>query len=151
ETVSATPGSTVAVPGDSTMIACPSNDELLRFLDGELVAEEDARIVAHVEDCGSCQEQLECLTAACGSSGRAGPIDTVRTGGEPTTDLPGRELVDPADGASTSPSEVEPSESTDQRDTGCGTARVDDLDEPAIAGLAAEPVDDDSTVEPESG
>ena len=44
------------------MNACPDEDELLHFLDGELGAQDDARIVVHVEDCAGCQERLERLT-----------------------------------------------------------------------------------------
>jgi anti-sigma factor RsiW len=40
------------------MNACPGEDDLLRFLEGELDAQDDARIVVHVEDCADCQERL---------------------------------------------------------------------------------------------
>ena len=33
------------------MNACPNDGVLLQFLDGELNAEDDARVLAHVEDC----------------------------------------------------------------------------------------------------
>ena len=43
--------------------ACPGEDTLLRFLEGKLEVNDDARIVAHVEDCDACQGCLERLTA----------------------------------------------------------------------------------------
>jgi len=40
------------------MNACPTETHLLRFVDGELDAGDDAPIVAHIEDCLTCQERL---------------------------------------------------------------------------------------------
>ena len=44
------------------MKTCPDDGKLLRFLDGEMCGQDDARIVMHVEDCAGCQERLERLT-----------------------------------------------------------------------------------------
>ena len=43
------------------MTSCPSDDQLLSLLDEQLDQANEARIVAHVEDCSSCQERLEQL------------------------------------------------------------------------------------------
>src|SRR4051794_23682318 len=75
-------------PGRPIMNACPSDNEFLRFLDGQLDAEADARVVAHVQDCADCQEGLERLTRGCPSAGESQPIATVRSDPEATADLP---------------------------------------------------------------
>ncbi len=46
------------------MRICLEDADLLRFLAGEMDAEDDARIVLHVEHCDHCQERLERLTFA---------------------------------------------------------------------------------------
>src|SRR5262245_50602490 len=75
------------------MNACPDADALLSLLEGELDAVEDARIVAHVEDCGGCQDRLEGLTRsqiwACEQSTLAPTIDE-RSPGARTTAFWGR-------------------------------------------------------------
>jgi tetratricopeptide (TPR) repeat protein len=48
---------------------CPDEGILLRFLEGELDSEDDARIVAHVEDCRECHARLERLTAGRSAAG----------------------------------------------------------------------------------
>jgi anti-sigma factor RsiW len=63
------------------MNACPGDDELLRYLDGELDAEAGARVVAHVEDCPGCQERLERLTLGRPTATRGDPIYTGRGAG----------------------------------------------------------------------
>jgi tetratricopeptide (TPR) repeat protein/tRNA A-37 threonylcarbamoyl transferase component Bud32 len=80
--------------GIPIMSACPRDDELLRFLDGELRAEDDARIVAHIEDCVMCQASLERLTRGSPALGARQPIDTVQTDPEGTTDLVRTEVID---------------------------------------------------------
>ncbi len=77
------------------MTACPGDGDLLLFLDGELNAEDDARIVAHVEDCVSCQERLERLTEGPPALEGGKPIETVETDSEETTDLAGTEVIAP--------------------------------------------------------
>ena len=44
------------------MNACPNDGVLLQFLDGKLDADNDARVLAHVEDCAGCQQHLEQMT-----------------------------------------------------------------------------------------
>jgi hypothetical protein len=77
------------------MSDCPSDSELLRWLDGEVEATVDGRLVAHIEGCAACQERLECLTAGArveGDGDLAGYlIGTVRTDREATADLPATE------------------------------------------------------------
>jgi tetratricopeptide (TPR) repeat protein len=60
---------------------------LLRFLDGELDAIADASVLAHVQDCAGCQEQLERLTEGHVTAEGQQAIDTVRTDREPMADL----------------------------------------------------------------
>ena len=55
-------------PRSPIMNACPDEDELLRFLNGEPCVQDAPRIVAHVEHCAACQERLERLT--CGPPAR---------------------------------------------------------------------------------
>jgi hypothetical protein len=56
------------------MNACPSEDELLRLLDEDLNVDDDARLVAHVESCAACYQQLERLTSGCPRPGEGRPI-----------------------------------------------------------------------------
>ena len=44
------------------MNACPNDSVLLQFLDGELNAEDDVKVLAHLEYCAGYQEHLERLT-----------------------------------------------------------------------------------------
>jgi eukaryotic-like serine/threonine-protein kinase len=86
------------------MNACPNDDDLLQFLDGELKADDEARVLAHVEDCGSCQAHLERLTEGRPVAGEKTPIATVQTDPDPTVDLRpteivGRDVGDPENGA----------------------------------------------------
>jgi len=80
------------------MNACPSEDQLRRFLDGELLAEDDAQIVAHVEDCAQCHALLEQLTPVSPALRGGRAVETVRTGEPATTDLPGTAVIARADG-----------------------------------------------------
>ena len=77
------------------MNACLDDSDLLHFLDGELNAKADARIVAHIEGCVTCQERLERLTRGSPVLGGEDPIETVKTDSEETTDLPGTEDIAP--------------------------------------------------------
>jgi eukaryotic-like serine/threonine-protein kinase len=76
------------------MNACPNDGVLLQFLDGELNAGDDARVLAHVEDCVSCQEQLERMTAGRPAPGDEPPVETVQTDPDPTVDLARTEIVE---------------------------------------------------------
>ena len=82
-----------APPGTSIMSACPVDSDLLRFLDGELAADADARIVAHIEDCVACQASLERLTGGTGALGSGEPIETVEGSSEARKDLDGTEVI----------------------------------------------------------
>src|SRR5438270_833794 len=62
------------------MHLCLGEERLLQYLEGELGAEDDARIVAHVEDCPGCQERLERLTRGLVPLDVATGIDTERIG-----------------------------------------------------------------------
>jgi eukaryotic-like serine/threonine-protein kinase len=48
----------------TVLTACPCDDKLTDLLDNALSAQERDAIAWHVEDCPSCQEQLECLTGS---------------------------------------------------------------------------------------
>jgi hypothetical protein len=61
------------------MNACPNDGVLLQFLDGKLNAEDEAMILAHLEDCPGCQEHLERLTGDRPLSGEGSPVETVQT------------------------------------------------------------------------
>jgi len=61
------------------MNACPSEGDLLLFLDGELNADEDARIVAHVEHCIDCPEWRERLTKGYPAPAEGAPVKMART------------------------------------------------------------------------
>ena len=76
------------------MNACPNDDVLLQFLDGELNADDDARVMAHVEDCVGCQEHLERLTEGRPAAGEGPPIETVQTDPDSTVDLLLTEIVE---------------------------------------------------------
>jgi tetratricopeptide (TPR) repeat protein len=77
------------------MNACPGDDELLRFLDGELGAQDDARIVVHVEECTGCQDLLERLTRARLVQFEASTLETMPTDRGPDADQAGTELEAP--------------------------------------------------------
>jgi hypothetical protein len=85
------PDELVSPPGDNAMHACLGDQEFLRFLDGELDAEADARVVGHVEDCADCQAHLERLTRGISTGDERDPIETVRTDAVATVDLPATE------------------------------------------------------------
>ena len=100
------------------MNACPKDGVLLQFLDGELNAEDDARILAHLEDCIGCQEHLERLTGGRPAPGEGPPIETVRTDAEETADLPGTEIVAHDESAHESPGDSGQFPSTDAGEPG---------------------------------
>ncbi len=75
------------------MFACPCNDQLLKFLDGELSVVVDAGIVAHTEVCVACQERLERLTGAAQEFGTGEPIETVQSARDGMKDLAGTEVI----------------------------------------------------------
>ncbi len=66
---------------------CCGTSELRRYLDGDLDAAED-RLLAHVELCTACQDQLERLTAGCPVLGEAAVFDTMRCDAGASTDRP---------------------------------------------------------------
>ena len=76
------------------MNACPNDGVLLQFLDGELNADDDAKVLAHVEDCVGCQEHLERLTAGRPAQAEGPPIETVQTDPDSTVDLLPTEIVE---------------------------------------------------------
>ncbi len=92
------------------MNACRGDDELLQFLDGELNAEADARIAAHIEDCVICQATLERLTRGSPARVPGQPIETVQTDSQATTDLTGTEILDPNDESDGDSFESEPTD-----------------------------------------
>jgi hypothetical protein len=74
------------------MNACPTDTVLLRFLDGEFDAEDDARVLARVEDWIVFQDNLERLTNGRSAAGDGLPNESLRTEPEETPDLPGTEV-----------------------------------------------------------
>jgi hypothetical protein len=46
-----------------TQTACPSQDQLLAYVKGELSAEERHEVELHLQDCEMCSEAVEGLTA----------------------------------------------------------------------------------------
>ena len=90
---------------------CPNEDELRRFLEGELGGQDDARIVVHVEDCVGCQERLERSTR-----GRPAPFEGA------TPDTPYTDRSRNADGAGT---ELEGSRIGPATTTGCRSTELD--------------------------
>jgi eukaryotic-like serine/threonine-protein kinase len=75
------------------MNACPNGSVLLQFLDGDLKAEDDARILAHLEDCAHCQEHLERLTDGRLLPGDGPSIETVPIDTDSTVDLLPTDIV----------------------------------------------------------
>ena len=75
------------------MNACPNDGVLLQFLDGKLKADDDARVLAHVEYCNGCQQHLERLTAGRPKVEEQPPIETAQTEGGATVDLQPTEFV----------------------------------------------------------
>ena len=75
------------------MNACPNDGVLLQFLDGKLRADDDARVLAHVEFCKGCQQHLERLTAGRPKVDEPPPIETAQTDGGATVDLQSTEFV----------------------------------------------------------
>jgi tRNA A-37 threonylcarbamoyl transferase component Bud32 len=47
---------------EQAMSACPDSEHLMQFLNGKLDRDDEALLVAHVETCRRCQDQLEHLT-----------------------------------------------------------------------------------------
>jgi eukaryotic-like serine/threonine-protein kinase len=84
----------LAVPlGNPIMNACPKDGILLQFLDGKLNADDDAWVLAHVEDCAGCQEHLERMTAGRPVAEERPPIETAQTDVGATVDLQSTEVV----------------------------------------------------------
>ena len=75
------------------MNACPNDSVLLQFLDGKLNADDDARVLAHVEECKTCQQHLERMTEGKPVAGERPPIETAQTDGSATVDLQPTEVV----------------------------------------------------------
>lgn len=107
------------------MNACPNDGFLLQFLDGELNAGDDARVLAHVEDCVPCQDRLERLTAGRPATGDEPPIETVQTDSDPTADLLPTEIVERDVGHSGTSGEVRERESTGTWEKSSGVNEVD--------------------------
>jgi tetratricopeptide (TPR) repeat protein len=76
------------------MNACPTDGVLLQFLEGELSAEDEARLLAHLEDCIGCQEHLERLTRGRPLPEAGTPADTARTNDDTAADLPSTAIVE---------------------------------------------------------
>ena len=106
--------------GVHIMNACPSDDRLLRFLDGELQAVEDAGIVAHVEDCVPCQGRLERLTRGSPAAGEGRSVGTVETDNDPSVALVSTEIIDDTDGVESFPGEPCDSDRTDSEEPDAG-------------------------------
>jgi serine/threonine protein kinase/tetratricopeptide (TPR) repeat protein len=70
------------------MSDCPEECELLRFLDGELDATDDSRVLAHIEGCTACHERLERLTEAGTALGEVALIETARTDLDAAANMP---------------------------------------------------------------
>ena len=58
------------------MNPCPSHEQLSQYLAGELAADADQALGAHLETCASCQRRLEVLTDVR----TAGPRTGLRAG-----------------------------------------------------------------------
>ncbi len=43
------------------MSACPNPDQLMRLLNGQLIQDDEAELVAHTETCKACQDRLEAI------------------------------------------------------------------------------------------
>src|SRR5262245_5293002 len=84
------------------MNACPGEDDLLRFLEGELDATDDAQIVVHVEGCAGCQGRLERLTRGTPAPGDVSKVETDDHGDGRDGDPAGTEVGGP--GAAPGPS-----------------------------------------------
>ncbi|MFI5454652.1 MAG: protein kinase [Isosphaerales bacterium] len=133
------------------MNACPNDSVLLQFLDGDLNAEDDARILAHLEDCVVCQEHLERLTGGRPLAGEGPLIETVRTDPDSTAGRPGTEVVARDESAHESPGDSGRSPSTDPSEPG---SRVDEVRGPESSrGFASAPESSQggSTEEPDAG
>jgi len=133
------------------MNACPNDSVLLQFLDGELNAEDDARVLAHVEECVVCQEHLERLTEDRSAPGEGPPIETVRTEDEETTDLPGTEVVAGDESAHESPGDPGQSPSTDPGEPGSIAGEVRGPESARDLASAPESSQAGSTEEPDAG
>jgi len=106
------------------MNACPNDSVLLQFLDGELNADDDAQVLAHVEDCVGCQEHLERLTEGRPAAGEGPPIETVRTDPDSTVDLRPTEVVEREVGDPETGGDSGQPEPSDAWEHGSGAAEV---------------------------
>jgi eukaryotic-like serine/threonine-protein kinase len=120
------------------MNACPNDGVLLQFLDGELNAGDDGRVLAHVEDCVPCQEHLERLTAGRPATGEGLPIETVQTDSDSTVDLPRTEIVERFVGHSGTGGSVRQREPTSTCETSSGVNQA--ADPGATADFSGSPV-----------
>ena len=135
------------------MNACPDEDELLRFLDGELGAQDDAWFVVHVEDCAGCQERLERLTRRRLVLGEASTLEPMHSDRGPDADPPGTEI----EGRGSTPGETCGWRSSEfggdageKRHFGRdprSTQELSDIVDPARGDDTEEPADDDMTSE----
>ncbi len=107
------------------MNACPNDGVLLQFLDGDLNAEDDAQILAHLEDCARCQEHLERLTGGQPVPGEGPPIETVRNDADPTVDLLPTEIAARPGGTAGDLRPTEPASTRDQRSGAAAEAGPD--------------------------
>ncbi len=118
------------------MNACPNDGVLLQFLDAELIPGDDARVLAHVEDCVPCQEHLERLTAGRPPPGEGSPIETVQTAADSTVDLARTEFVEPDIGRPGTATELRQREPAGTREKSSGVIEVAGPDSTADFSLS---------------
>ena len=110
------------------MNACPNDGVLLQFLDGKLNADDDARVLAHVEECKTCQQHLERMTEGRPVAGQPPPIKAVRTDFGATVDLRPTEVIGRDAEELPTDCELGQADPTGRSDNGAGAA--------GLAGLA---------------
>jgi tetratricopeptide (TPR) repeat protein len=133
------------------MNACPNDGVLWQFLEGELKAEDDARVLAHIEDCVVCQKHLERLTGGRSAPGEGPQIETVPTGADGTPDLPGTEVVAHAESAHESRGSEGQSPSTDAGEPGSSGNDIRAAESARDLASAGESSQGGSTDEPDAG
>ena len=106
------------------MNACPNDGVLLQFLDGKLNADDDARVLAHVENCAGCQQHLERMTEGRPVAGERPPIEAVRTDRGSTVDLRPTEIVGRDVGEPETVRELRHPEPTGTSGNGSGAAEL---------------------------
>jgi eukaryotic-like serine/threonine-protein kinase len=141
--------------GKPIMIVCSNENVLLKFLEGELNAEDDARILAHLEDCVRCQEHLDRLTGGSSLAGAGPPIETVQGDPALTVELPSTAVSERDPGLSGTGGDLRQPESTGTSENAQGPARVAGPGRTAQSRLSPAAGDAVSTQElddsPESG